>query len=141
MKVEANSIEELISNSLHSELMVELKEIIEANTSDKAVFVDTNSINMIGYSFIHYKNSTFRDDLWPIISIAPQKNYVGLYIFIFRDGKYFLEDYGDNFKKSEVGKSCLRIKKLDENNIDIITEIIKDAVSYIRNNIDCVEVK
>lgn len=141
MKVEANSIDELIDNSSKANLMVEIKQLIESHTSQKAVFVDTAWANMIGYYFFYYKNSTFRDDLWPIISIASQKNYVSLYIFLQKDGKYFLEHYSDNFKKSEIGKSCLRIKELNETNEDIITEIICDAISYIESNYEIIDVE
>ncbi len=139
MKVEANSIEQLIDNSSYSNLIMQLKDIIEDNFDFKPVFVDTSSINMIGYCFINYKNSTYKDNLWPIISIAPQKNYVALYIFLMHDNKYFLEQYEDNFKKSQLGKSCLRIKKLDESNIEIITEIINDAKHQIIAENKCVE--
>ncbi len=140
MKVEASSIRELIDNSNQSDLIMQLKDIIEDDFDFKPVFVDTASINMIGYCFIKYKNSTFKDGVWPIISIAPQKNYVALYIFLLHGDKYFLEQYLDNFKKSQIGKSCLRIKKLDESNIEIITEIINDAKQQIIENNNCVDV-
>ncbi len=107
----------------------------------KAIFVETPSINMIGYYFFEYKNSTYDGKHWPAISIAPQKNFVALYIFTLKDGKYFLEDYVDNFKKSQLGKSCLRIKKLDESNLDIITEIIVDAISHIEKTVKYVDIK
>ncbi len=141
MKVEASNIEELIDNSFNPELVQEIKNLVESHSNSKPVFVSTASINMVGYYFFEYKNSTFDGKLWPAISIAPQKNFVGLYIFTIKDGKYFLEEYADNFKKSELGKSCLRIKKLDENNIDIITEIVVDAISHVEKNVECVEVK
>lgn len=141
MKVEANTINELIDSSYNPELLEQVKSLVESHLDYEPIFVSSPSINMIGYYFFEYKNSTFDGKHWPAIAIAPQKNFVGLYIFAIKDGKYLLEEYADNFKKRELGKSCLRIKKLDESNIDIITEIVVDAISHIEKSVKRVDVK
>jgi hypothetical protein len=36
--------------------------------------------------------------------------------------------------KYKTGKVCLYIKKLSDRNLDILEEIIKDCVKYMKNN-------
>ncbi len=134
MKITANSIEELIENTTNRALLIQLLELVNECCDDTPTFIDTPSINLIGWYLKEYKNSTYyQADLWPAIAIAPQRNHVALYIYITTNNAWFLEQYHDNFKKSEIGKSCLRIKKIDETNVELITEIINDAVAYIES--------
>ena len=65
----------------------------------------------------------------PFISIASQKNFVALYhmgIYANPDlMKWFTEEYPNHCKrKLDMGKSCIRFKKMEEIPYDLIAELM-----------------
>lgn len=85
------------------------------------------SYNMLGYGSFPYKNYKKEDMLWPVISLANQKNYVSVYVCSVKDGKYIAETNKDALGKVSVGKSCIRFKKLEDVNLDVLKSVIKEA--------------
>lgn len=83
--------------------------------------------NMLGYGSFPYKNYKKEDITWPVISLANQKNYVSLYVCAVKDGKYIAETNQDRLGKVSVGKSCIRFKKLEDVNLDVLKEVLKMA--------------
>lgn len=66
----------------------------------------------------------------PFISIASQKNFVALYhMGIYGDKKlseWFVKEYAKHSKtKIDMGKSCIRFKKMDDIPYDLIAELAK----------------
>ena len=60
--------------------------------------------------------------------LAAQKNYISLYLMnIYGDKKaeaWFKEEYKKSGKKLDMGKSCVRFKKLEDVPLDVIGEAI-----------------
>lgn len=83
--------------------------------------------NMLGYGSFPYRN--YKKELieWPVIALANQKQYVSLYVCAVVDGKYLAETYKKELGKVNVGKSCIRIKKLEDINIPVLKKVIKLA--------------
>lgn len=91
--------------------------------------------NMLGYGKFDYLDYKNREMEWPIISLASQKNYVSLYVCAIhptQKNKYIAEIYEKELYKDgvkpNVGKSCIRFKKLSDLNIDIVKEVLQKAV-------------
>jgi hypothetical protein len=65
----------------------------------------------------------------PFAGLASQKNYMSLYLMCVYDegdlGKWFRDAYKKTGKKLDIGKSCLRFKKLDDLALDVIGEAIR----------------
>lgn len=65
----------------------------------------------------------------PFASIASQKNHMGLYLMcVYGSGpleKWFREAWAKTGKKLDMGKSCVRFKKLDDVALDVVGEAIK----------------
>jgi uncharacterized protein YdhG (YjbR/CyaY superfamily) len=66
----------------------------------------------------------------PFISIASQKNFVALYhMGIYGDKKlsdWFVNEYAKHCKtKLDMGKSCIRFKRMDDIPYDLIAELAK----------------
>lgn len=125
MKNELNSIEELFEAAdKFTDIMQEIDKII-VNTAPKfeRKFFHEGSFTGIGYNFVPYKTSCY-DGLWPVILLTFQKNYVSLYVMKFIDGKSLVKEYSEIFGKSNVGQSCIRIRKLDQAKKDTIKEIV-----------------
>ena len=65
----------------------------------------------------------------PYIALASQKNYMALYLMtIYGDknlGKWFHKAYKASGKKLDMGKGCLRFKKIEDLPLEVITEMIR----------------
>ena len=83
--------------------------------------------NMLGYGTFKYENYKKEVIDWPIVALANQKNYVSVYVCAVKDGEYIAENNAKRLGKVNVGKSCIRFKKLDDVNLDVLKEVIKAA--------------
>lgn len=97
-------------------------------------FSETISYGMIGYVVPHeiYPKGYHCDPKLPLpfMSIASQKNFVALYhMGIYADKKlyeWFVEEYPKHSKyKLDMGKSCIRFKRMDDIPYDLIEELVK----------------
>ena len=64
----------------------------------------------------------------PYISLASQKQYISIYLMgIYGDkkaDKWFREEYEKSGKKLNMGKSCVRAKKLEDFPLDLIGKAV-----------------
>lgn len=84
--------------------------------------------NMLGYGSFHYKSRSGREGDWPIIALASQKNYISIYVCAIKNGKYVAGEYAKKLGKVSVGKSCIRFKKLEDVNLNVLKQVILEAV-------------
>ena len=66
----------------------------------------------------------------PFVSIANQKNFIALYhMGVYADKEiydWFVEEYGKHCKyKLDMGKSCVRFKKMEDIPYDLIAELMR----------------
>jgi len=99
------------------------KLIQETAPSLKSVF----SYNMPGYGMFKYKNYKKEEIDWPTIALASQKNYISLYVCSVVNGEYIAEKYQAELGKVNVGKSCIRFKKITDLNLEGLKKLIKLA--------------
>lgn len=133
MKYNVNSIDE------YFELLPEgrrnaVKELYEVivNHIPKG-FVDTIGYGMISFVVPHsiYPKGYHCDAKLPLpfINIASQKNYVALYhmgLYAMPElMNWFTDEYRKNsHTKLDMGKSCIRFKKLEEIPYDLIAQLV-----------------
>jgi uncharacterized protein YdhG (YjbR/CyaY superfamily) len=134
MLINAKTPDEYI-NQLPEErkLVVEkLRKIIHENLPDG--FVETINYGMIGYVVPHsiYPKGYHCDTKQPLpfINIASQKNFIALYhMGIYADKAlydWFVKDYPNYCKtKLDMGKSCIRFKKMNDIPYKLIAELAK----------------
>ncbi len=71
---------------------------------------------------------TYNKQPMAIASLASQKNYISLYLMAVYGDKnleaWFKEEYKKSGKKLNMGKSCLRFKKVEDIPLDIIGKVI-----------------
>jgi len=148
MKATGNTVEEILTslpkdrvepfNQLHDVIVNNLPEGFEPSISYGMLgYVVPHSLYPDGY---HCKPS----EPLPFVSLASQKNSINLYhLGLYSDPKllnWFEEEYPKHSKrKLDMGKSCIRFKKLDDIPYDLIGELmtkvsVKDWIdSYERN--------
>lgn len=83
--------------------------------------------SIIGYGKFHYKYASGREGDWYLLGLASQKNYISLYVCASKNGKYLPEFYKDQLPNASIGKSCIRFKKIDDIDLDVLTRIISEA--------------
>ena len=132
MQIQANSPDEYISKlpEERQEPMQKLREAILKNIPEG--FEETMSYGMIGYVVPH---SIYPDGYHvnpklplPFINIASQKNYIALYHSgVYADPDihdWFVGEYSKHCKtKPDMGKSCIRFKKIDQIPFELIGKL------------------
>ena len=65
----------------------------------------------------------------PYIGIASQKNHMAIYLFCVytseAEQRWFREAWARTGKKLDMGKSCVRFKKIDDVALDVIAKAVK----------------
>lgn len=88
--------------------------ILEIDTSIRTIVADVE-VSM------KYKMPTYGRDGQILCALASQKNYMALYIMPYD----LLEEFDDQLEKYDCGKSCIRFSKLEEEDLDLFSEIIE----------------
>ncbi|WOO87058.1 DUF1801 domain-containing protein [Mollicutes bacterium LVI A0039] len=132
MIIKAKKVEELISESHNPQLFKALNEFISKITAEEGVIFKTSpdSMSVIGYLFKPYQTTTY-DGVYPLISIAPQKNNISIYVMVVRDGQYLVPKYASEFGKSNCGKSCVRIKTMTDLKYSALEQLLAEAVASV----------
>lgn len=81
--------------------------------------------NMPGYGSFEYKNSKKEVLNWPVIALASQKNYISIYVCAISDGEYIAEKHKKELGKVSVGRSCIRFKKIEDLNLEVLEKVIR----------------
>ena len=132
----ANSIDEYFSmlvDERHEAFRILDKLIKETVPSCKPWF----TYNMLGYGEFDYTNYKKEQIKWPVIAMASQKNYMSIYVCALDNTaqtqyiaeKYAKELYKDGVKPN-VGKSCIRFKKLEDLNMNILKKVLQEAEKH-----------
>jgi hypothetical protein len=108
-----------------------VRKVILDNLDDG--YAEGMQYGMIGYFVPHsvYPHGYHCDASQPLpyVSIASQKNHMAIYLFCIYtsegEQRWFREAWAETGKKLDMGKSCVRFKKLDDVALDVIGKAIK----------------
>lgn len=71
---------------------------------------------------------TYNNQPFPYAGLASQKNFMALYLMsVYSDpaiNTWFRKAYATSGKKLNMGKSCIRFRKLDDLPLDLISKVI-----------------
>jgi hypothetical protein len=81
---------------------------------------------MIGYGKFRYKYATGREGEWCSVALASQKNYISLYACMAKDGHYIAELYRPQLPKANIGKSCIRFRRLSDVDLKVLARLLKE---------------
>lgn len=86
---------------------------------------------MIGYGSYHYAYDSGREGDAPIIALSSRKNYISLYVSAAQNGAYVAEGYKDRLPKADIGKSCVRFKKLSDIDQTVLSDLINEGIRVL----------
>ena len=82
---------------------------------------------MIGYGSFHYKYASGREGDWCIVALASQKNYISVYICASDGKEYVAEKYKKEFPKANIGRSCIRFKKIEDIDLEMLKKVLLEG--------------
>ncbi len=82
---------------------------------------------MLGYGPVHYRYASGREGDTFLASLASRKAGISLYVFCAQDGRYLPERYAARLGKADVGKSCVRFKRLEDLDEGVLREMLAEA--------------
>jgi hypothetical protein len=85
---------------------------------------------MLGYGFRPYRPRSAKTATpWPLISLAPQKRYLSLYVAAVVEGRYLAEARAGELGSVSCGKSCIRFTSLDAVDTAALSALLREAVA------------
>ncbi len=83
---------------------------------------------MVGFGSYRYKYASGRGGEWFVTGFSPRKQNLTLYIMAgFKRYDELLQKLG----KHTTGKSCLYIKRLEDVDMEVLTELIQQSVDHV----------
>jgi len=87
--------------------------------------------SIVGFGSYSYTNTTGRENSWFLTGFSLRVQNLTLYIMSgFDDYDKLLGKLG----KHSTGKSCLYIKKLEDVDMDVLKELVKQSVEHMSKN-------
>ena len=87
--------------------------------------------SIVGFGTYHYRYASGREGDWFITGFAPRKNDLTLYIL---SGFTRFEDLMSRLGRHKTGKSCLYIRRLEDIDMKVLEELIRESVDHVRQN-------
>src|SRR5262249_17440467 len=85
---------------------------------------------MLGYGPYHYRYASGREGDTALIGLASRKQYTSLYVIASDKGGYRAEAYLSRLPKANVGKSCVRFKRLADLDQTALTQLIREGAQF-----------
>jgi hypothetical protein len=102
----------------------ELHRLIRATVPELRPFVASG---MIGYGAYHYRYATGREGDTFVVGLAGRKNGLALHVTLAVNGAYLTESFADRVGKADVGKSCIRFRRLSDLDQETIVALLRSA--------------
>jgi hypothetical protein len=82
---------------------------------------------MLGYGRYQYRYASGREGDVSLVAVSSRKAYISIYVSAATDGKYVPEIYADRLPKANIGRSCIRFKRVTDVDTDVLAEILREA--------------
>jgi uncharacterized protein YdhG (YjbR/CyaY superfamily) len=110
------------------EAITAVREVILANLPEG--YRESMNWGMIGYGIpLERYPNTYNKQPLTLAALAAQKNYMSLYLMTVYGDKeteaWFSKRFEASGKKLDMGKSCVRFRKLDDLPLDLVGEVIR----------------
>ena len=86
--------------------------------------------SIVGFGSYHYRYASGREGDWPLVGFSPRKRNLVIYIMPgFSDYGALLGKLG----KFRTGKSCLYVNKLDDVDLELLEELVRQSASEMKS--------
>ena len=114
-----------VENEKKRQASYTIKELMEEVTGEEAKMWGDS---IVGFGSYHYKYKSGREGNWFLTGFSPRKQNLTLYIMAgFSGYDDLLQDLG----KYKTGKSCLYINKIEDVDLDVLRELVKQSAEHV----------
>lgn len=85
--------------------------------------------SIIGFGSYHYEYASGHEGDAPLVGFSPRKAKISLY---FATGDTQREELLQKFGKHTAGKACVYINKIEDIDVEVLKELIKQSVAFLR---------
>ena len=103
-----------------------IMELMEEVTGEKAKMWGTS---IVGFGSYHYKYESGREGDMALVGFSPRKQAITLYIMAGFDN---YDNLMEKLGKYKTGKACLYIKKVEDVDMDVLRELIKQSAEHMK---------
>jgi len=82
---------------------------------------------MIMYGAYDYKSKSGCEGRWGLLGLCSRKNYISIYACAADGKQYLAEKYKEELKPANVGKGCIRYKKVADIDFTVLKKVFKEA--------------
>ncbi len=104
--------------------LAKLDELIRATAPKLEPLVHSG---ILAYGPFRYKYKSGREGDWFRIGLASNKNYISLYACAGDERGYVAERYKKRLPKANIGKSCVRFKRLDDLDLNALKDLVREC--------------
>ena len=129
MQSDASSVEEYLASLPEDrrEAISAVRDVVNANLPKG--YRESMAFGMIGWGIpLEDYPDTYNGQPLGIAALASQKNHMAIYLMGLYGSEpeeaWFREEYAKRGLKLDMGKSCVRFKRLDQVPLDVIGEVI-----------------
>jgi hypothetical protein len=108
------------------EASFKVKELMEEVTGEEARMWGDS---IVGFGRYTYKYASGREGEWMLVGFAPRKRSLTLYIM---SGFDQYDDLLGKLGKHSTGKSCLYINRLEDIDMDVLSELVDKSVQHMK---------
>jgi hypothetical protein len=84
---------------------------------------------MLAYGRYSYRYASGRTGTSFPIGLSARKRYISLYVMAADGERYLAETYRDRLPAADIGKSCVRFKRLADLDRDALVELVRAAAT------------
>jgi hypothetical protein len=84
---------------------------------------------MLAYGHFHYRYASGREGDWFVLGLASRKRSISLYVTAASDQGYLAESFRDRLPKADIGRSCVRFRRLDDLDRKGLVDLIRTAAA------------
>jgi hypothetical protein len=88
---------------------------------------------MLGYGPFHYRYASGREGDTFAIGMMDGAQALSVYVLGGEDGRYLTEARAGRLGKVSVGKSCIRIKRLEHLDLEAFRDLVATSVEQLRS--------
>lgn len=86
-------------------------------------------IGMLAYGRWHYKSASRREGDWFRFGVASNASYISLYVSAMDSKGYLAERFKKALPKANIGKCCVRFKRLSDLDETVLAKLIREGVA------------
>ena len=103
-----------------------IRAMMEEITGEKATMWGPR---IVGFGSYHYRYETGREGDMPLVAFSPRKQALTLYVLTGFDAQ---DSLLSKLGKHRTGKGCLYIKRLEDVDMEVLRELVKQSAAHRR---------